>query len=485
MYAPRRVSTPRSTYEKETPSQNLLRQLRDAVESTVANVPYSEKQDHCFLPKGDLDRIIDSRSLAQLFRELLTDNEPVNSPEDVHNKPQPWDRDGLNVDESVEHCINMTINTPSRRALLALFLYQERPELLALFMQWVKSNSHYAPSDESMPFTSTTLLEYGVPKGLHNGIVLDQAIFTPITIRKGRYHILRTKDRLPFIGGQPDIIDSFWDTVCKVTVAPHHFEVESGNGFMLDHPNQTMVLALKCFKDVPAMQDMEEATFNFECELGILRELRESSIKHQAILLDWGSLTIINDAGIPTSYYLMFELPTFSLATFLYSEPCARAGTSMSLLLAKFVDIVGALAFLHDNLGTLHLDIRPDNILVFEQDASRSDPQDHDEHRLIWKLSNFELARKVGARGRTIHNASRLSPHWSTVAATRPPGTYQGPELQQRGLSRARWGSDVWSIGCVALQILAFVSGGPGEVSNLDARLLVDFLDSGGQQRLF
>lgn len=73
----------------------------------------------------------------------------------------------------------------------------------------------------------------------------------------------------------------------------------------------------------------------------------------------------------------------------------------------------------------------------------------------------------------------------STTLATRPAGVYQAPEIQERNSSQAGRGSDVWSIGCVALMIMAFVCGDPSEISKLTNCLPVDFLGGGGCQNLF
>ena len=159
----------------------VVGRLHDAIQSTVANVPPSEKQDRCFLSGGDLERIINSNVLAQLFGTLVTDS------------------------DSADRCIAMT---DSRRKLLALFLYEDRLELPVLFTQWLKSNGDDAPSDNSMPFSAMSLDHYGVPKRFHSNIIRDQNIFIPITIQMNQEHQVETQDRLPFIPGKTDFMKS-------------------------------------------------------------------------------------------------------------------------------------------------------------------------------------------------------------------------------------------------------------------------------------
>lgn len=427
----------------------VLGRLRDAIQRTVVDIPSSEKQDRCFLPNGDLEEIIDSSLLAQLFGALLTDA------------------------DSVGRCIAMTA---SRKKLLALFIYQNSPELLDLFMEWLKSNGDDAPSDDSMPFSSMSLHHHGVSKRLHDRIIRDQTIFTPITIRKDQDSTVGPQNRLPFISGKRDFMNSSLGTIYEAAIAERHFATEDGSRIVTANPDGATAIALKVFDH---KQIVHEATIEFQVELRILRDIRSFNMKREAFMLDWGSLTVVDDVGNPMSHYLMFEPATFSLADFLDSEACARtwATKGQSLLLAKLVDIVDAIASLHDQLGILHLNIKPENIMVSWHEARRNS--------LTWRLSDFGLARRIGGRQRVGYNASKLLSDATTISDKEPAGTYQGPEIYKKDSSRAVRGSDMWSIGCVALQVLAFITGGPYEVSELHNSLPVDFLHRDGRLRLF
>lgn len=445
----------------------VVKHLRDAIQSTVENVPSDEKQDRCFLSNGDLERIIDSRLLAQLFKALVTDIDLFNSQEDGHEESQRNNGDALTVDEVVDRCIAMTM---SRKKLLALFLYQKCRELLVLFMQWLISYGDDAPSDDSMPFSSMYLHHYNVPEKLHNNIIRDQKIFTPITIQKSKDLKVGTQDRLPFIAGKTDFMKSSSGTVCEVTIAQRHFAIKDGPRITTANPGGAKAIVLKVFKD---KRNMDVATADSRSELRIRQDLQGSNIHHKAFVLDLGSLTIVDSFGNPISQYLMFEPAISSLDDFLGSEECFSAWVpnGVSLLLSKFVDIVDALAFLHDNLKVLHLDIQPANILVFVKEKHDLDAHEGYRRSLTWSLNDFTCA-------------TRLPLISSTVLTTRPVSTYQGPESQWQEY-RAGHGSDLWSIGCVALQVLAFVLGGPTEVSKLDERLAVDFPERHSRERLF
>ncbi|KAH7070306.1 kinase-like domain-containing protein [Paraphoma chrysanthemicola] len=490
MHTPRRASTSRSSFssvqDHETHIQTLSKEIRDAVDSTVEGVVnLDEAQTRCFLAKGDLDRILDSKALSQLFKELLT-NKPPTSPRNHTGHGSEPERDNADIKCTANYCIARTTGDSPRVALLALFLYQDREELLSIFMQWVNSTDTDVPSDSWMPFKSGTLDQHGIPKRYHRSIIRDQAIFRPITLRSFEDREIRATDRLPFVGAQTDIKDGSSGTVFNTKIARNHWEIESHNRFVPGNPNEPMVVALKTF--IPTLRNTNQATDDFRIELGILKELRRSNIKHDMIMLDMGSITLLDESKNPISHSLIFELATFSLADFLKDERRARTYTTKSLLLARLVEIVEALACLHDNLKTMHLDIKPDNILVFEKGSSRSDIQNPDQRQLIWKLSDFGLARKFGSRQRSGHNrieTSDLPSRSSATPATRPAGIYQAPEIQEKNSSQAGRGSDVWSVGCIALMVMAFVCNGAAEVFKLTTRLSVDFLHGEGCQSLF
>ncbi|KAF2129635.1 kinase-like protein, partial [Dothidotthia symphoricarpi CBS 119687] len=383
------------------------------------------------------------------------------------------------IDKHIKYYVQKTTGTPSRKALLAVFLYQYREELLSLFLKWLRSDVPDIPSDDSMPFTRAALHRYGIPFLYHHGILGEQAIFKPVTIQRLLHQKFSNEDRLPFIGGQEPIKTGSSGDVVKTEIAQHHWEIDVDGEIIPGNPNNTTIVALKTFKK-DANRSMDEATRDFNIELNILKELRSCKTKHDMIMLDWGSITIVDHQGAAISHSLIFELATFSLEDLLKDEDRAKKYLRKGLLLASLVDIVEALACLHDKVQTFHFDIKPDNILIFERDLSRSTSGNQSHHELIWKLSDFGLARKKAARQRvSIASGSAATSVSSTLPATRPPGLYQAPEIQQQNISQAGQGSDVWSIGIVALMVLAFMSNGPTEVSMLETWLKVSFNGAG------
>jgi len=497
------VSIPRKVQCEE-----LAQKLQDAVERTTKDISADDVQRSAFLPKPDLDQILNDRSLELLFTELVTETSSFGGgvflqASATSTADEEKGSDSVNDDMQVfiNSCIDATKrklpDESSWRALLALLLYQNNNELLSLFVEWMvimfdhptAKSDNLIPSDESIPFTKATLQEYKVPNWCHRLILLDQALFKPIMIKKLEHHDITTSERLPFMGRYHPIKSGSQGQVIKAEIAQCHWEIrenddQENSDFIPGNPNSTKLVALKVFKDLEPMRDMPEATQDFKIELGILEELRTYKTKHKMIMLHLGSITELDGTGRPIRHSIIFELASFSLGDLLKDRNHPQESVIPSRLLASLVDIVEALECLHDKLETLHLDIKPDNILIFE---TRSGSGDEEQYELIWKLSDFGLARKKAAKkpkaGST--QTSTATSRGSTLPATRPTGLYQAPEIQEQEISQAGRGSDVWSIGCITLTVLAFIYGGPKEVTDLESCLMVRFQNLGGREPLF
>lgn len=330
-------------------------------------------------------------------------------------------------------------------ALLALFLYQDRPELLSLFSEWLTTkldhatakSDHPIPCDESMPFTRTTLAYYKVPSRWHKFILGDQSIFRPATITKLKHNVIGRNERLPFIGRQEPIKKGSSGDVVKAEIARGHWKIQEDHEVLTLNPRNTKVVALKTFKAVEFVRDMFEAGQDFEIEREILAELRECKDKHDSIMLDWGSIEVLSGHETPPSHSLIFELASFSLGDLLKNQDLAQGYFSQPCLLASLVDIIGALECLHDKLKAVHLDVKPDNILIFGNHVGHDKK---DQYDLIWKLSDFGLARKKEAKQN--HRSAQTSKNISlasTLPATRPAGIYQAPEIKSRSQAKQAW----------------------------------------------
>ena len=247
------------------------------------------------------------------------------------------------------------------------------------------------------------------------------------------------------------------------------------------------MVSIKTFRE-SKLWNIEDATIDFRTELKILRKIRESNLRHNTILLDWGSITEFDETGGVIQHSLIFQLAKFNLAQFLQDSQRFRKYTRNSILIEKLVDVVEALEFFHGKLNVVHLDVKPENILVFEKGSSRPDHEDLDQDKLALILTNFGLSRERDGRQRIGHRRIETSngvSQPSETSAQMSTGTYQGPEIQGRDSSFAGRGSDIWSIGCVALIMMAFIINGPDEVTKLQHKLSVDFMPRNGHKTLF
>jgi serine/threonine protein kinase len=467
----------------ETQAAALTREIRNAINTTVAKVlDDTEKELRCFLPISELQDILNDKAVLQLFEELLAE---IETSHDASTVIQMSENDvaqrGNKSDKSVDVYVKETTGTPSRRALLALFLRQNRPELLKVFLGWLMSHDTSAPSDDNIPFTSQELGRYGIDEILHDNILRDQAIFKPMILRRGEHHVFNSRLRLPFLGNQEPIKKGSSGSVVETEIARYHWEMEGSGGFVPENQKSSTIVALKTFKRVGPGSGLEDPTRDFQIELGVLQELRKCRTKHDMIMLDWGSITVTDYTGAPISHSLIFERAACSLEDFFKDSERAKRYSKKSELLACHVGIVEALECLHDQLKTFHLDIKPDNILIFEKYRGTAGPGKQDIYELTWKLSDFGLAKKKQAR-EDLYLADRsTNPSVSsTLPVTRPVGFYQAPEIQEEKISLAGPGSDVWSMGCVTIMVLAFMAKGVQEVADLGVLLKINLKGSSG-----
>jgi serine/threonine protein kinase len=185
-----------------------------------------------------------------------------------------------------------------------------------------------------------------------------------------------------------------------------------------------------------------------------------------------------------SSLNIIYPLADLDLHTFLegnYTTFQNRADAFKPRhMLGQIRSLASALQFLHAELyieGQMsecaHLDLKPDNILVFWRDDGGTD-----ECAGQWKITDFGISivrsREPGG-GRTERRTDqRLAPgdiareissrERSFIQAPRGPGPWQPPEMQEGRVTKS---SDLWSFGCILATVLAFTLGGPEKVDEL------------------
>ncbi|KAL4987702.1 ankyrin repeat-containing domain protein [Aspergillus falconensis] len=151
-------------------------------------------------------------------------------------------------------------------------------------------------------------------------------------------------------------------------------------------------------------------------------------------------------------FNLLFEWADSDLKSFLEQRP---GSYRLCDLMQEASNLAGALAFLHGGPSpqhggpnsrqlVCHRDLKPANILVFKEAGMPVGK---------WKISDF---------GISVFSVPEARPSLGGTFSYMPkrsfPGTYQSPEVfygEEFGRN-----SDVWSLGCILVRILAFGMGG-------------------------
>ncbi|KAI4954272.1 hypothetical protein J4E91_001982 [Alternaria rosae] len=174
-----------------------------------------------------------------------------------------------------------------------------------------------------------------------------------------------------------------------------------------------------------------DKTFKF-CPLTTIREIASES-SHEHIT------TFYTGFVFEKKIYLIAELADGNLDEFMakYPERWAVEDLDREWLLAQLRGLASALDVLHDHMTYQHHDIKPTNILVFNGPAADV------KHRL--KFTDFGSASYGGCL-----NATGLSAK-SKIKGSTPA---LPPETHNNGSSSRL--HDVWSLGCVFLDILVW-----------------------------
>lgn len=188
---------------------------------------------------------------------------------------------------------------------------------------------------------------------------------------------------------------------------------------------------------------------------------------------------------MPSSFNIVFPWAFTDLADFLRNDqrpvpPWIELSNMTSRnLLSEVCYVASALDFLHTKIAPdnqrvafYHMDLKPDNILVFEPSNTR-ERRDHPVG--LWKITDFGVSdTKTVRMGDFIDFIDPpTSPDQFTDQSTdrllrRRSGPYQAPEVERRhefknqAINHAN--ADVWSYGTVVAEVIAFCEGGHSSV---------------------
>lgn len=229
-----------------------------------------------------------------------------------------------------------------------------------------------------------------------------------------------------------------------------------------------MVVACKTFAHL----------YNFRREVENLSALRASLSKCERIVLSLATVTLEHSGHIISPW------ATTDLGKFLEEDHKHFPNFALHDLMKELSNVAWALSFLHDGLQPprlkcRHMDLKPPNILVF---ASEGFPVG------VWKITDFGISIVDEPVGHPTVVSEYA--HERTYPPVREEfqyriGTYQPPEWStMTGFGR---GSDVWSLGCILMRVLAFGLGGEAELDGLDAQrgMSDDFLPDSMDDRFY
>lgn len=170
-------------------------------------------------------------------------------------------------------------------------------------------------------------------------------------------------------------------------------------------------------------------------------------------------------------YNLLSPLAEMDLDRFLRGGFETRFSQTPSLPLSHLItearNVVGSLVFLHETLQTshpgracCHNDLKPANILVFDEP---------DTPVGTWKIADFGISiiAETGGQQSTVLGVAPDGTPTVHHPPARPASTYQAPEVCHGGEIGRK--SDVWSLGCILVRILALGIDGLDGLKSLDA----------------
>ncbi|GES66615.1 putative 2-5A-dependent ribonuclease [Aspergillus terreus] len=250
--------------------------------------------------------------------------------------------------------------------------------------------------------------------------------------------------RLPFLPAQSEPRKSGgFGHITKEVIAARHYHRKSG----------------VCTTEVEVARKLFRSKLDYDRERINLKRLSESIAQHRHIVLPLATITIGHQFNI------LFPLAKMDLEDFLVGGRISPAQCSMDELLDEATHLADALDHLHNRLGVstrgYHMDLKPANILVYEE------PNPLRPHGIgKWKITDFGLSIIERPERRDSVEGFPQDPVTETITRLKGmEGTYQAPEVSDGGISRR---SDVWSFGCILVRVFAFALDGIEGLHRLD-----------------
>ncbi|KAI0114531.1 hypothetical protein GGR51DRAFT_577581 [Nemania sp. FL0031] len=408
--------------------------------STICSRIYTSLESHLitregngahsrFAPKNVAPDVLQDENLREFYRPLRL------SAANNHG--------GLGIDEGE---FVRRVGDRNLQPFVATLIYSGAPITAArAFVVNVVAHPHHIGN--KLPLQEARLNEIfpGDPVTVGN-FFINQNCFCTLTLFEEKSHMVLDGDefaRLPYIR-QKEIGEGGFGHVWEVEIPLGHFVMRNSGEPLFPHGSK--VVARKDYRQG------NHTRINFENERDFCDAILRSPNRCDNVLLSYG--TIAYSSG--SAFSLFMPKADFDLRSYmehhrddnLYSLGNVTKHMSYAAGLARGV------AHLHNGIesqgeGRLvcyHMDLKPDNVLIFCQD---------DE--MIWKISDFGLSRiKALPDGSIKSTGNHL-----TVSPTQNPagqGIYLAPESgSPRRMTRK---SDVWSLGCIISVVCVWLQKG-------------------------
>ena len=222
---------------------------------------------------------------------------------------------------------------------------------------------------------------------------------------------------------------------------------------------------------------------DYRTEMRALQHFRNCLQTHRNIMQSFASFIHGQDFVILFPWAEGRDLHNFLYepATILDNYPQRSLRFSPHNLLNEANNLAQALKFFHTEMYTIrgrnlkcaHLDLKPDNVLVFF-------PPNLDVNACpvgIWKIGDFGLSNvEESVAGNKVlpllqgdQEAAKAPGNYLREISIQPtrrgPGAFQPPEVISKETAKVSTRRDVWSFGCILAMVLAFALKGPSEVA--------------------
>jgi serine/threonine protein kinase len=359
------------------------------------------------------------------------------------------------------------------------------------FVQRLVALPTWGEQEEAMsrlPANRLTLQAIFQSAGTADKFFKNQACFCAVVLRKGEEvrGVNLSIQRLPIVS-ESSIGTGSFGHVSSVFIAEGHFydpKGAQGGGFKFNNEDVEMAR-----KDYITSEEFPRAG---QKEHALMKNILGSSSGTRTcenIVDNWGSIEIA-----PNMYSLFMPKATWDLRRYMMEDHKLRPSNPQAKadIISGAIGLTAGLKFLHtgmktpqhDDMVCYHMDLKPDNVLVFEDGAGPP----------VWKLSDFGMSRVkireakegggetednfnswfVPRQRRKNKNKNKKQEAEASLSATlnrRNEGTYLAPESVSQVPSMTTK-SDVWSLGCVVSVVFAYLDDGArGVDSYTTARL--------------